>query len=207
MSIQHPQFEGYELGTPIKQADTVLLGYPLEYEMARSTRENNLRFYEPVTRIDGPAMTWGMHAINYVDIADLAEAERFLYRSFREYIREPFNVWCEVGPEFVGAINFITGAGGFLQVILNGYAGIRPKVAWLQVNKPTPLPLTGDGSMSVEGLKYMGSRYNIFVNSTVSQIIFTEVSDERPLKVVYDDGNEGAVSENVPSKFLIFVVD
>lgn len=29
----HPQYEGYERGTIIKQADTVLLGYPLEYPM------------------------------------------------------------------------------------------------------------------------------------------------------------------------------
>lgn len=27
----HPQFEGYTIGTSIKQADTVLLGFPLEY--------------------------------------------------------------------------------------------------------------------------------------------------------------------------------
>ena len=29
--MYHPQFEGYEIGTPIKQADVVLVGYPLLY--------------------------------------------------------------------------------------------------------------------------------------------------------------------------------
>lgn len=29
----HPQHDGYKLGTTIKQADAVLLGYPLQYKM------------------------------------------------------------------------------------------------------------------------------------------------------------------------------
>lgn len=29
----HPQFDGYVIGSEIKQADTVLLGYPLQYPM------------------------------------------------------------------------------------------------------------------------------------------------------------------------------
>lgn len=31
----HPQYEGYELGATIKQADVILGGYPLLYEMNR----------------------------------------------------------------------------------------------------------------------------------------------------------------------------
>lgn len=29
----HPEFEGYKVGTEIKQADVILLGYPLQYQM------------------------------------------------------------------------------------------------------------------------------------------------------------------------------
>jgi protein-glucosylgalactosylhydroxylysine glucosidase len=29
----HPQFEGYTMGTTIKQADVILLNYPLQYKM------------------------------------------------------------------------------------------------------------------------------------------------------------------------------
>lgn len=29
----HPEFEGYKVGDEIKQADVILLGYPLQYQM------------------------------------------------------------------------------------------------------------------------------------------------------------------------------
>lgn len=36
----------------------------------------------------------------------------------------------------IGAINFLTGAGGFLQAILNGYAGIKVHIDRLEINNP-----------------------------------------------------------------------
>lgn len=194
----HPQFEGYEIGTEIKQADVILLGYPFEYPMDATTRENDLRIYENVTRVNGPAMTWGMHSVNFLDIKDFVEADRLFFRSFRENIRKPFNVWTEVGPEFVGAINFITGAGGFLQVILDGYGGVRPKLGWLNIRHPRPLPT--EGSMTIEGLRFLGSKYNIFVDRTESWVQFTELSSNKPLKIIYGDGSEEAVVLNEKSK-------
>lgn len=49
----HPQFEGYTIGEIIKQADAVLLGFPLMYPMKPSTRKNDLNFYEKATRQTG----------------------------------------------------------------------------------------------------------------------------------------------------------
>lgn len=31
----HPQYQGYQLGTTVKQADAILAGYPLLYPMNR----------------------------------------------------------------------------------------------------------------------------------------------------------------------------
>ena len=45
----HPQYRGYQPGTTIKQADTVLVGFPLMYPMERTTRNNDLVAYEEVT--------------------------------------------------------------------------------------------------------------------------------------------------------------
>jgi len=45
-------------GHPVKQADTVMLGYPLGLPMTLEVRRNDLEAYEPVTDPDGPAMTW-----------------------------------------------------------------------------------------------------------------------------------------------------
>uniref|UniRef100_A0A3Q2CXJ3 Protein-glucosylgalactosylhydroxylysine glucosidase n=1 Tax=Cyprinodon variegatus TaxID=28743 RepID=A0A3Q2CXJ3_CYPVA len=51
----HPEFDGYQ---PVKQADTVMLGYPLGLPMTPAVRRNDLEAYEPVTDPNGPAMTW-----------------------------------------------------------------------------------------------------------------------------------------------------
>lgn len=91
--------------------------FKIKTSILRSTQVNDLRYYEPVTRENGPAMTWGIHAIGYLDVFEFAEADRLLDRSYKGYQREPFYVWSEVVPGNEGAINFITGAGGFLQVI------------------------------------------------------------------------------------------
>lgn len=166
--------------------------------MEASTRENDLRIYEGVTRDNGPAMTWGMHAINFIDIKDFGEAERLMNKSYIEYMRVPFKVWCEVSPEYVGAINFITGAGGFLQVIMNGYGGVRPKLGWLQVNKPQALP--NHGTLSIEGLQYMGSKYTIHADDGMSSVTFTKINAAKPLKYTTSDGQEHVIVENESSK-------
>lgn len=88
----HPEFEGYEFGTPIKQADVVLMGFPQLYDMPESTRKNDLLVYTNVTRDDGPAMTWAMHTVGLLELDDLEEAAHIFNRSYQWYMREPFKV-------------------------------------------------------------------------------------------------------------------
>ena len=47
----------------VKQADVVLLGFPLLWGMPDDVRLNDLTLYEPITDTNGPAMTWGIFAI------------------------------------------------------------------------------------------------------------------------------------------------
>lgn len=42
----------------MKQADVVLLGYPIPFPLPPDIRRNNLEIYEAVTSAQGPAMTW-----------------------------------------------------------------------------------------------------------------------------------------------------
>ena len=58
----HVEYEGYS-GAKIKQADVVLLGYPLMMNMSRAVRKADVEYYSPRTDPGGPAMTWGMHAV------------------------------------------------------------------------------------------------------------------------------------------------
>lgn len=87
-------------------------------------------------------MTWSMHAIGHLDVDELPSEELF-NRTFVPYIRTPFYVWNEyVDGVSGGASNFITGAGGFLQLIMYGYAGIRINADSLTIEKPTLPPRT-----------------------------------------------------------------
>jgi protein-glucosylgalactosylhydroxylysine glucosidase len=76
----------------IKQADVVLLDFPLMWPMTEEVRRNNLLTYEPITRADGPAMTWSMHAIGFLELKDFVEAQRLFEQSYETYVRKPFNV-------------------------------------------------------------------------------------------------------------------
>ena len=111
----HPEYDGYTNGTVVKQADVILLAFPLEIASASSqVRANDLLYYSKVTDSGGPAMTWGMFSISYLELGpeyiDLARSN--FNRSFAN-AQPPFLVWTETPTG--GTPNFLTGAGGFLQ--------------------------------------------------------------------------------------------
>ncbi|XP_033150831.1 LOW QUALITY PROTEIN: protein-glucosylgalactosylhydroxylysine glucosidase [Drosophila busckii] len=118
----HPQHLGYRRGDIVKQADTILLGYPLLYDTS-ATHRNDLDYYANVTRESGPAMTWSMFAINYLDTFD-PRADDYFKRGYESYVRPEFKVWSETPRGYAGSANFLTGIGGFLQALLNGYGGL-----------------------------------------------------------------------------------
>lgn len=89
----NPQYDGYERGTIIKQADTVLVGYPLAYVgMNDEFKRNNLQDYESVTRATGPAMTWSMHTIAHLEVGQTQRADVLFRKSYENYVRSPFQV-------------------------------------------------------------------------------------------------------------------
>ncbi|CAF4775207.1 unnamed protein product, partial [Rotaria sp. Silwood2] len=67
----HLEYDGFDLKNTItKQADVVLLGFPLMWPMSKEIRRNDLLSYEPLTRDSGPAMTWSMHTIGFLELND-----------------------------------------------------------------------------------------------------------------------------------------
>lgn len=147
------------MGTKIKQADVVLLAYPLQYRMDRALKRNNLNIYANVTRDSGPAMTWSMHALGHLDIGDVP-SETMFNRTFVPYIRKPFYTWNEyMNGVKDGAENFITGAGGFLQLIMYGYTGIRLNADALIISGSQLPPQTT--KMILNGNVFVYSHINI----------------------------------------------
>ncbi|XP_012589810.1 PREDICTED: acid trehalase-like protein 1 [Condylura cristata] len=149
----HPEFDGYELGEEVKQADVVLLGYPVPFPLSPRIRRNNLEVYEAVTSPRGPAMTWSMFAVGWLELRDATRAQALLHRSLAN-VSEPFKVWTE-NADGSGAVNFLTGMGGFLQAALFGFTGFRITRAGLTFDPVCPEGVSG---VSVWGVSYLGNK-------------------------------------------------
>ncbi|XP_025717824.1 protein-glucosylgalactosylhydroxylysine glucosidase isoform X4 [Callorhinus ursinus] len=113
----------------------------------------NLEIYEAVTSPKGPAMTWSMFAVGWMELKDPQRARDLLERSFAN-IAEPFKVWTE-NADGSGAVNFLTGMGGFLQAALFGFTGFRITRAGMTFD---PMCLAGVSGVCIYGICYQGSK-------------------------------------------------
>ncbi|XP_012930123.1 protein-glucosylgalactosylhydroxylysine glucosidase isoform X6 [Heterocephalus glaber] len=155
----HPEFDGYKPGEEVKQADVVLLGYPVPFPLSPDVRRRNLEIYEAVTSPRGPAMTWSMFAVGWMELKDPSRAQSLLDRNITN-VTEPFKVWTE-NADGSGAVNFLTGMGGFLQAVLFGCTGFSsPHRVTCRGVTFDPLCLTDISRVCVSGIFYRGNRLN-----------------------------------------------
>ena len=179
-SNYHPEYLDYTQGTVVKQADVILLGFPLELPLSKDMQMNDLEYYSKYTDENGPAMTWAMHAINYLseNVLDLSKAESFFTKSYAPYIHLPFGVWTEA-INGQGAYNFLTGAGGFLQSVLYGWAGIRLQLDNIRFTMRCPNNVK---KLKLKGVEYGGAKFDISWECTKeeSKEIRIEVSFKDP---------------------------
>ncbi|KAH9490328.1 hypothetical protein Btru_034976 [Bulinus truncatus] len=153
----HPEFEGFSIHDHrAKQADVVLLGFPLMVEMKESTRRNDLAIYEQITAA-GPAMTWSMFLLGWLELANETRAAE-LYSKTVKNAQEPFLVWSEYA-DGDGATNFLTGMGGYLQLVLFGYAGCRIRDDLLTFD---PVLITGSSELTLTGIDYRGGSLDLW---------------------------------------------
>mgnify|MGYP002378798079 CR=1 FL=1 len=108
-------------GEKIKQADVNLLSYPLKEITDNNISRINLEYYKPRVG-DGPAMTHSIFSIIYSRIGDPDNALASFLEGLKPNLLPPFGVIAETA----GGTNpyFVTGAGGFLQAMLNGFGGL-----------------------------------------------------------------------------------
>ncbi|XP_058663581.1 protein-glucosylgalactosylhydroxylysine glucosidase [Ammospiza caudacuta] len=182
----HPEYDGYSPGEPVKQADVVLLGFPLMHPMSAEVRRNDLEMYEPVTDPAGPAMTWSMFAVGWLELKEPQRAWSQLEKCFSN-ITEPFKVWVE-NADGSGAVNFLTGMGGFLQVILFGFTGFRITRSALLFDPAFPDGVT---KLKLSSISYLGNRLEVTITSEEIRMAVTEASWDPPappLEVVLESG-------------------
>ena len=63
MYCKQPCLMIWLLGTVVKQADAVLLGYPLLQDMPSDVRRNDLTFYEEVCYRFTQCVPWATHCV------------------------------------------------------------------------------------------------------------------------------------------------
>jgi trehalose/maltose hydrolase-like predicted phosphorylase len=174
------QYDGYA-GSLIKQADTVLLIYPLEWQdanMNATSAANTLDFYAAHTDPDGPAMTDAIHAIDSAQIGEPGCATNtYLERSILPFVRDPFAQFAEARGDKAGAqdplagapaFDFLTGAGGFLQVFDYGLTGLRWREHAVHLDPMLPPQLSG--GVTLTGLRWQGHTFDVKIGATSTTV-------------------------------------
>ena len=171
----HPEFDGFNFTRDVvKQADTIMLGFPLLVNMSNQVRRNDLTIYQKATTSGGPAMTWGMFAINWLDLGEEGQAAPMFLRQLQN-IQEPFKIWSE-NSNGGGAVNFLTGMGGFIQSVVYGYFGLRFNETYVTLT-PVFLPITNTTSvkaMSLNGVHFHGAIFDVSINSTSLTVTYAD---------------------------------
>ena len=109
-------------GEIIKQADVNLLSYPLTIINDEKSILKDLEYYEPKLSKEGPAMGKSIFAVLYARQGDADNAYRLFKESYLPNQQAPFGALSEVATSNFSY--FATGAGGMLQTVLFGFAGL-----------------------------------------------------------------------------------
>ena len=138
-------------GEMIKQADANLLAYPLGVITDEYRQRQDLEYYaERIDKKDGPAMSYSAYCVQYARMGEADKAYEMFRRCYEPNLRKPFGVISETPTS--NNPYFMTGAGGLLQAVLNGFCGLQITDEGI-VQLPSALPshwkrvtVTGVGS-------------------------------------------------------------
>lgn len=111
-------------GEMIKQADANLLAYPLGLIIDEKRQKQDLEYYaERIDQKDGPAMSYSVFCVQYARMGEAGKAYEMFRRCYEPNLRAPFGVISETPTS--NNPYFMTGAGGLLQAVLNGFCGLQ----------------------------------------------------------------------------------
>lgn len=150
--LEHDRYRGQTT----KQADTELLIFPRQLPMSPQAKQATFDYYTARTSPFGPAMTSSIHALIAAQLGRREQAGRFFQASYRPFLRPAFDLFSE--KRTTDAVYFLTGAGGLLQSVLYGFAGLRPDGDRLQARPQLPPSWK---KLTVRGLHWRGRRFQL----------------------------------------------
>jgi len=161
----HPEFDGYS-GQSVNQASVTLIQWPLEWPgVPDDVLQADLAYYASKVPFDGMFTGDSSLSVAALQLGNrtLADAQ---WQLGLLHDNTPFGVWKERAAT-IGNPNFLTGVGGMLQNVLNGFLGLRaPGDGTLRLLAPSlPRHTT---SLVARGLAFAGRRLRVGVNASGS---------------------------------------
>ena len=149
---------------------TPLLAYPLGVPMSDKAKRSNL---EPaakrlIAKPEGALMGAALLAVDAAELGDRALVDSLLSHSYQNWLKGPFLMLSETPTN--NAVNFLTGAGSFLQQVIYGYTGLRLGERGLEPAFPPILP-SRITRLTLKNVYSRGKRYDIVVDSTGRRIL------------------------------------
>jgi trehalose/maltose hydrolase-like predicted phosphorylase len=194
MDIQQKMYYPYydEIGTyrehdsyedqTIKQADTALLIYPYDMKMSRREKEAIVDFYRKKYPPNKIMMSSAIDGVIFCEMGD-AEKAWFCFEDLLPHFRLPCLHASESADNEV--ISFATGLGGLLQLVLNGFCGIRIVEDGFHIRPALPDAIE---ELEVKGIHCRGIRFDIKI--TQKAVECSNVSSPPAFDIYVPDGTE-----------------
>jgi protein-glucosylgalactosylhydroxylysine glucosidase len=142
---------------------TPLLAYPLGVPMSpRAKRAQLAQAYKQLLK-EGPGAMMGstILGVGAAELNDRTMMDTLLPYSYRSHMKGPFLMLSETPHN--DAVNFVTGAGGFLQQVIYGWTGYRWGDRGLEPEFPALLP-SSVKRLVLRNVSVRGKRYDISVD-------------------------------------------
>lgn len=157
-----------------KQADALLMIWPLGVQYDKATSEKMLDFYSTHTIKTGPAMTAGIHAVVAARLGKADDALAFYRDSYRPFMRGAWDAFSE--KRTTNAVYFLTGMAASVQAVLYGFGGLEAhpagqpasgtkiagdSVASLYCDPHLPPGWTG---LTIKGVRFRGKTLDVVIS-------------------------------------------
>ena len=155
---------------------TPLLSYPLGVEMSERAKRAQLEQAVRKLLTEGPGAMMGstLLSVGAAELGDRGMVDSLLPHSYRSWLQGPFLMLSET-PDKKDAVNFVTGAGGFLQQVLYGYTGLRWGEKGLEPAFDPVLP-SQVKRLTIRNVFSRGKRYDVIVDSSGRRMVPHEES-------------------------------
>ncbi|ANZ75936.1 BA75_02948T0 [Komagataella pastoris] len=221
------EYTGMNNSIEVKQADVVLISYPLDdedgalqeyFDYDEDRAISDVRYYSDKQTDEGPAMTFSIYsAVNAKFNKEGCSSQTYLLKSVEPYFRFPFGQMSEQSSDEYDtnggthpAFPFLTGHGAFLQSSIYGLTGLRFSYIYNDTDNSIKRRLAFDplqlpclpGGFSITGFVYMNQTLDISVNDTYATIAHR--GNATTIYVYVDSRNEmGGKEHNIqPGKSL-----